>query len=179
MIKNSFIIGLKCKKAISPEDIDYSEYEFDEEYDSVTSVFYSLSESFYERGIELLLKICDHDCINFGVELSILFEEFHNFVNFVNNNSENEYALHFYEQGANRLLSFKKNEKGEYSLIFEDHSIVGFERLNASGTVLDLNLMLFTLFSKVRFLADKLCPSITKASMYSVWVDKIEGVFKL
>ena len=176
MIKKAFVIALECKQPLLAKDIDHSEYEFDDEYNSLTSVFYNLSESFYERGIVLHLKICDHECYNDGVELSILLEDFHNFTKFANND-ENEYKMHFYEQGADRLLTFKKIGDGEYTLMFEDHDIRGFEPLSTVGSVLDLNLMLFTLFCKVRFLANKMCPSIAKHDRYINWCSGIRGIF--
>ena len=179
MIEKTFAIGIECRNPLFPEDIDYSEYDFDEELDSVTGMFYSLSESFYQREILLYLKICEHNCINFSVELSILLEDFHRFVYFVNNDEEKEYRLHFYEQGADRFLSFNKIKDGEYSLIFDDRSILGFECLSTTGTVLDLNLMLFILFSKVCFLANKMCPSIVNSPMYTAWNSDIRKIFNL
>ncbi|WP_295800068.1 hypothetical protein [Mucilaginibacter sp.] len=179
MLDRNFIIGLECKRLLSPNDIDYAEYEFDEEYQNITSVLYDLSESFYEREIVLVLKICDHSCINLGVELCILLEELHNFICFANDDNKVEFNLWFYEQGGDRLLSFKKAENGRYILIFNDNDISGFKPLNTTGSILDLNLMLYTLFSKVRLLAYKMCPSIAKNPLFSPWIAEIENTFAM
>jgi hypothetical protein len=177
MIKSTFEIGLKCGKTLASDDIDHSEFEFDE-YESVTTIFYRLSEIFYEREIVLLLKICDYECPNFAVELSILIEEFHNLVSFANN-LEKEYRLHFYEQGADRLLTFKKNEKGAYTLILEDRSILNFKPLTTQGTIIDLNFQLFNLFSKILFLSSSICPSIAKEPIYLIWCAEIRSIFNV
>lgn len=172
-------IELKCQNQLLPLNIDRSEFEYNEEYDSITSLTYDLSESFYERGIVLFMQIGNHNCINLDAELSILLESFQDLVRFVTADNQLEYSLHFYEQGANRLLSFEKINNNEYTLVFNDFSIENFVPVNIKGTILDLSLILFTFFSRTLFLTTKICPSMVRSPMFTNWSAEIKHMFNI
>jgi hypothetical protein len=155
------------------KDIDENLYEYDAEFDSLTNVFYDLSNVFYERGIIMTLNIQGlrqdtHQC-----ELSILLESFKDLIIFATNSESKVYELDFYEQGARYLLSFNKIDAESYSLNFNNRDVEGFELIQTKGSILELQLMLFSFFSQIVFFTDTICPAIANTVMYKDWKNQV------
>ncbi|HEY5750956.1 MAG TPA: hypothetical protein VIU12_33060 [Chryseolinea sp.] len=179
MNDKAFDILIECEDSLLLENVDHETYDYDEELESITSLFHDLSVSFNERRILFTLKINNAVCAADNTELSILLEKFMSLVDFATSEEIKNYNLDFFEQGAVYLLSFEKSGKNLYSLQFTNKQIPNFEVINCRETLLDLNLTLFTFYHRVVFLTAKMCPAISKHKMYVDWRSRIDQMFQL
>lgn len=175
-LARDFIIELNFNKGLSLSDIDNEKYEYNYEIQNLTNIFYDLSTSFYNREINLLLKIKGIEYVTFACELSILLEELNGLVSFAVG-KRNKYVLDFFEPGARYTLAFERVNEDTYSLTFTDNDVKNFEGLVIHESVLELMLSLYVLFSKVIFLTKKVCPSIFYEEKYTVWKIEIAKLF--
>ncbi len=175
MINQALAVRIECEQQLLIKDIDNELYEYDTELESITSVFWDLSKSFYDRNILFTLEVKDVVYITYHSELCIFLETFYDIVLFATNKEVKAYDLDFFEPGARYLLSFKRKDSDYYSLEFIDRDISDFRPVYTEGSFLDLNLMLVTFYYRVTFLTKKICPSITTNEMYNNWASVVES----
>lgn len=144
-------------------------YEYDDELDSMISVFNDLSKAFYERGIYMLLKVEYEVWNTHSVELCIFLESFIGLYSFIKQENQEKYFLDFYEQGARYSFYFEKEKPGYYTLQFINRDVPNSERTVLNNSLYDLELVLTTFYTRVSYLAHFICPSISKNKMYKVW----------
>lgn len=178
MTRNFFTTSLKTSEILEQKDVDTSLYEYDEEYDTITSVFHDLSYAFFDRGIHFVLKLNEKICPTTKWELSLFLDSFLDLVRFANDKDTNTYNLEFYEQTARYTFTFEKEEGLSYNLVFVDKDIPDSGSIQGQGTLLDLNLSLFTFYSRLIFLAEKICPSIGSNSFFVEWTNLVDKEFQ-
>jgi hypothetical protein len=171
MADQDFSFQIDCKLPLGKSLIDSSLYDYDDELDNMISVFSDLTRAFSDRGIIFILSINNVVYQTMEVEFSIFLESFCELVAFIQDQSINRYELDFYEQGINYTLMFEKVSNEYYSLQFTDRNIPGFVPVCMEGSLLGLQLMLLTFYTRFTFLANKVCPAISKTKLYTEWRD--------
>lgn len=153
-------------------------FEYDNELQTVASIFDDLCVVFYENGIHFILQVNDTIYPTWDFELSIFLESFIDLVAFANRKDLNKCEVEFYEQGLNYWLGFEKADEKSYKLNFIDKRGTP-NTYHLEGSLLELNLDLFTFYSQVVFLIDKFCTSINNREMFIEWKAVVSRQFGL
>ncbi|SDH43341.1 hypothetical protein [Chitinophaga filiformis] len=158
----------------------YSEAEFESDFDldSVSAVFYVMSNVLYGNGVCFELRISGREYKTLSAELVIFLEELLGLIEFTNRNEVSKHSLDFYEQGANYSLKFEKANDGLYVLEFIDRSNPS-ELVKSEGLLLDLNFLLYTFYCRFIFLANKFCPEMSQNELYLEWKINVSRMFKM
>jgi len=162
------------------QGIKYSEAEFESDFylDSVSAVFYVMSNVLYGNDVCFVLRINGIEYKTLSAELVIFLEELLGLIEFANGNKSPKYSLDFYEQGANYSLKFEKTNDELYILEFIDRSNPS-EIVRSEGTLLDLNFLLYTFYCRFIFLANKFCSEMSKNELYLEWKINTYRMFKM
>lgn len=165
---------------VALQGIKYSEREFESDFDldSVSAVFYVMASVLYSNDVCFELRINDREYNTLSAELVIFLEELLGLIEFINKIEVPRYSLDFYEQGANYSAEFEKANDGLYVLEFIDRSNPS-EVVKSEGTLLDLNLLLYTFYSRFVFLVNKFCPEMSKNELYLEWKMNASRIFKM
>jgi hypothetical protein len=176
MSSGNFLFFLKSQNNFENIVINNSEFEYDEELETVDSVFRDLSDVLYENKIHFILQINGIIYPTWDCELSIFLDSLLNMVSFCNRNDADKCEVEFYEQGIDYHIDFKKINHESYKFHFVDKGAT-LDTFHAENSLLALNLDLFTFYSQVVFLIDKLCPSISNAGLFVEWKKAISKQF--
>lgn len=174
----NFLFFLKPQDDFGKKIINDHVFEYDEELQTIASVFDDLSRVFYENGLHFILQVNGTIYPTWDYELSIFLESLMKVVAFANRKDVNECEVEFYEQGINYLFDFEKVNDKSYRLDFIDKRGTS-KTFHSESFLLELNLDLFTFCSQVIFLTDKVCPSISNSDMFGEWKTAISKEFGL
>jgi len=176
MSHKSFEVTIEFNNELST--IGQSEEDFASEFelDDLITVFYIITNELSNNNVSFGLKVEGRAYPALTAEFSIFLECLSGVVDFVNETDISKHTFDFYEQGINYLFRFEKINDQEYRLAFEDLNSSS-EIVMVRGTLLDLNLVLYTFYSRFIFLVDKLCTAIRQNELYVEWKDNLDKKF--
>lgn len=175
MRENNFTVLLEIENEIGRNIIGDPNYQYDDELDMLMSVFSDLSHFFYDNKIRFILNINNVIYSTWDCEFSLFLESMLELVVFSNKKDVLTCQFEIFEQGVHYIFLFDKiNDM--YKLKFNDIENSS-ETVSSEGFLLELNFMLFSFYSRLVFLTQKLCPSISNSKMFCEWKNLVSREF--
>jgi hypothetical protein len=165
----------------SLQELKYNEgiYLEDVSLDHWMSAFNVVTNVLEDNGISYVLKVNGTVYMTYNAEFSIFMEYVADLADFANRSDLTTYKFDFYEQGINYSFELIKAGNNQYTLVFTNLLKETFEPVTVKGCLFNLNLDLYTFFTRFVFLTGRLCPIVSKNEIYIEWKADTLSKFRL